>query len=268
MGKNIIQVVVFGYHALYDGHKEFMAQRPQDRPYAMHVEMFEKQMDNLLNANVTILSPGDVMNPHKSRLTRNGVLLTFDDGYISFYKHAFPILAKRSLSAVFFVTSDLVQSGKRFCTWKHLAEMAKEGMWIQSHGKTHRFLSEISAEDSRLEMAESKSIIEDKVGKPVYSISFPGGRFSPREIDIGRSLNYHYFHTSRIGFNEAQQIREGSILKRISIKQGITSQKFIALATGSRTELAKRQVVGGIKETARKLLGSRLYHTLYRTISS
>lgn len=262
------RIVVLMYHALYRNADEFGEIPSGDRAYALPVDVFEKQLDNLQDDDIPILSPNDIMKSENIRLPDKGVLLTFDDGDISFYKYAFPMLAERALSAVFFVTSDLIQSGKQFCSWTHLAEMSRKGMWIQSHGKTHRFLSDIDAKESRWELAESKSIIEDKIGQHVCSISFPGGRYSSREIDIGRSLGYRYFYTSKVGTNTSREFQDKCIINRISIKQKMTLQTFKALVSGDRTELMKRRIFSNVKDSAKKLLGNRLYHALYRLRSS
>ena len=72
------------------------------------------------------------------------VVITFDDGYESVYRHAYPLLRKHGFPATLFVYTDFVGTGDGL-SWSQLAEMAQSGLIdIQAHSKTHRNLIERS----------------------------------------------------------------------------------------------------------------------------
>lgn len=75
------------------------------------------------------------------RLPQNPVLITFDDGYLSNYTIAYPILKKYNMHAeIFVITSRILNNGEKNkakeipkMSWEQLRKM-KETITIQSHG--------------------------------------------------------------------------------------------------------------------------------------
>ena len=75
-------------------------------------------------------------------LPQRAVVITFDDGYESVYRHAFPVLKKYGLPATAFVYTDFLGAGDAL-SWPQLQEMLGSGLVdIQSHSKSHRNLIE------------------------------------------------------------------------------------------------------------------------------
>jgi peptidoglycan/xylan/chitin deacetylase (PgdA/CDA1 family) len=78
----------------------------------------------------------------REALPPRSVVITFDDGYESVYRHAFPLLRKHGFPATLFVYTDFVGTGDGL-GWSQLAEMAQSGLVdVQAHSKTHRNLIE------------------------------------------------------------------------------------------------------------------------------
>lgn len=83
------------------------------------------------------------------------VFVTFDDGLRSDYTRAFPALVEVGMAATFFVVTDWLGT-EMFVDRCQLREMADGGMDIQVHGKSHRFLSELSSSELRQGLAEAR----------------------------------------------------------------------------------------------------------------
>jgi len=128
---------------------------------------------------------------------RRAALITFDDGYSSILEHAAPLLAERAYPAVAFVPTGFV--GRRsewdaetheppepICTWAELRRLQTLGVSIQSHGVTHRALSELGPAELEDEIAGSKARLETELGTPVEWFSFPYG--DSGEGDVRASL--------------------------------------------------------------------------------
>lgn len=262
-----MSIVVLMYHALYRGEAEWASLAAEERPYAVACEVFEQQLDALSAAGIPVLDPEELLGHPSGAWPKKGVVLTFDDGHESFYRHAFPLLRKRGYRAIFFITSDLVEAREDFCTWDALREMADEGNWIQAHGKTHRFLSDLSRQEVTEELSVPAQVIAANTGQPIQSISFPGGRFGAREIELGRTLGYRSFFGSFVGVLR-QPAREGSAIPRIAIRHNTNLGTFVALAKGSVIAVLPRQLAYQLKNYVRSLLGNRIYHGLYRKLSS
>lgn len=80
----------------------------------------------------------------REALPPRSVVITFDDGYETVFRHAFPLLRQHGFPATLFVYTDFVGTGDGL-GWSQLAEMARSGLVdIQAHSKTHRNLIERS----------------------------------------------------------------------------------------------------------------------------
>ncbi|MDI1446964.1 polysaccharide deacetylase family protein [Polyangium sp. 6x1] len=258
------RLVVLMYHALYEGDRELVAIDPSDRPYAISVAAFEQQLDILSRKGLPVADPA-VLPRGLDKDDR--IVLTFDDGHASSYRHALPRLLRRGLRAAFFVTSDFIGQRAGFCGWSEVREMAERGMSIGSHGRTHRFLDDLPEEEARAELRDSKATIEEHVGHAVEQLSFPGGRFRQRDVEAGILEGYRVFHSSRIGAHRAGRLPEGVVLCRIAVRPGTSAGEFEALASASPGWLLWARARGGAKTAVRRALGNGLYHAIYERLA-
>jgi peptidoglycan/xylan/chitin deacetylase (PgdA/CDA1 family) len=255
------------YHSLYKSDHELRALPSEEQPYAVSVSSFEHQIDSLLEAEIPILSPRDLID-RELRFSGTSVLLTFDDAHRSFYEYAFPALMQRGLSAIFFITTDFISLRKDSCSWLQLAEMVKHNMRIQSHGKTHQFFTDLDSNQVRLELSDSKKKIEDKIDEEVSMVSFPGGRYKYRHVEIGNALDFRFFFTSCIGANTWPDLKQHGILKRLPIKDSFSHNVINMIIKNNHKALWMWQCSALAKSVGKTILGNHLYHGLYRRISA
>ena len=160
-------------------------------------EIFKKQIDAILE-KYPIISLSDALKQCNLGKPRNQIqiVLTFDDGYVDNYEIVFPILKKKGISAVFFLTTDYVGKGcplrdwKEVCgkngvkydpekdrciDWKEAKDMSDNGMEIGSHAVSHDSLTLLSSEEAGQEILKSKLAIEKNTGKPCTHFAFPFG---------------------------------------------------------------------------------------------
>jgi peptidoglycan/xylan/chitin deacetylase (PgdA/CDA1 family) len=110
---------------------------------------------------------------------QRSVVITFDDGFRDFYTHAMPILEKHQFPATMFVVSSFMGSrtarfdGKEFMTWGEMREIESFGVEIGSHTVSHPHLHSLHRQDIEQELTDSKSAIEDQLGRPISSFSYP-----------------------------------------------------------------------------------------------
>jgi len=102
---------------------------------------------------------------------RAAVSLTFDDGLPVQIEHAIPELDARDIKGTFFVIQNSMYDTEfRRDTW--LAAIAN-GHEIGSHSVNHRKPSEISVEESRRDVIDSKRFLQDKLGTDIVSYAYP-----------------------------------------------------------------------------------------------
>jgi peptidoglycan/xylan/chitin deacetylase (PgdA/CDA1 family) len=107
------------------------------------------------------------------------VAITFDDGYRDFYTHAFPIMSRYGYLATVFLPTAYIGDvprefhGEECLTWSQVRELRKAGVEFGSHTVTHPQLQNVSPQQLRDELGRSKDQIEEKLGEPVETFSYP-----------------------------------------------------------------------------------------------
>ena len=71
--------------------------------------------------------------------------VTFDDGHISNFEFALPILETHALKAWFFITVGWTNRRAGYMGWQQLRELHQAGQQIGAHGWTHTLLTHCSA---------------------------------------------------------------------------------------------------------------------------
>lgn len=251
--------VVLMYHGLYHGEDTSRIDA-EDLPYAVSTDNFVKQLDSLKNKKVGLINDAVGELPD--------VVITFDDGHISNYDLAMPLLAERGLTAYIFVTGKFVGSRPHFCHAEHLQKMAQGGMEIGSHGMTHLFFDDLNDEQAECELRQSMRQLSEQCGRSVKSISFPGGRYSQRTLEISRGAGYAQLFGSEVGTVKQSDVTAIPPLKRVAIRRGTTLDEFDKIINADVAYYALAQSKHKAKTLVKRTLGNRLYHGLYKTISA
>lgn len=221
---------IFMYHDL----AKSVAKVPTNhRPYVLNPQVFDRQLQIIKEKGSCVLNLTEwVANKYPGR----AVVLTFDDGHISNYEEAFPILQKHSLKATFFITAGEIGKGSTM-NWDQIIELHRAGMEIGSHTLTHRPPSTLSDDELWYELTESKKVLEDGLGSPVTSISSPTGFFNPRMSTVAKAAGYKALCFGMVGY--AQHEGEPFRIERISIKNNLKTDDFRRLV-GFDSDLVRK----------------------------
>jgi len=138
------------------------------------------------------------------RLTTDAALVTFDDGDLSMYAIAYPLLKEYEIKATFFVISGFVgEIG--YMNWSQIREMTQyrdpsgnKLFTIGSHGVSHRFLGEVDQTTLIKELTESRAAIEGNTGEPARYLALPFGSGAGRNdiVELAKSAGYTAIRTS------------------------------------------------------------------------
>src|SRR3989338_3474355 len=185
-----MKLPVLLYHDIREDDFNIATVESNLRPYIIRKSDFKKQMEWLAE------------NGHKN------TALVFDDGWKSNYEIAYPLLKQYGFTATFFVTIENI--GKpEMITWDELKEMANNGMVIGSHNMTHRPPIELSDEELKQEIFESKRILDEGLGKKICSFSSPTGFYDKRIIGIAKEAGYKEVYFTRVAWSEVSTGKNG-----------------------------------------------------------
>jgi len=172
-------------------------------------------------------------------LTRENPLtaLTFDDGHISNYEIAFPLLIGAGVRAEFFVNTANIGT-KGFLSWQQVTEMQRAGMSFQSHSHDHVDLVRLRPWEKQHQLKHSKQTLEDRLGRKVEFLAVPFGRLCAEISRIAIETGYRSVCTSR-----SWPARPGARLLNRVVVYGHTSQNgFRKLLLGNPVSYAIRAV--------------------------
>ena len=189
-------------------------------------------------------------------------VVTFDDGHISNYRYALPLLAKYSRRAIFFVTVGWAGVRDEFMNWSQLRHLVMLGHGVASHGWSHIPLTRCTPAEAREELRRSKLTLEDKLGIAAEDVSFPHGRWDRSVLGLCADLGYRRVYTSNPWVPLRKQ--DGvELLGRLMMRRTICAAQFRRLLTLGRTGRAIRRAEYEAKEVLRRILGDKTYHRLW-----
>ena len=145
-----------------------------------------------LNDNYNIISIGEYYGNllNSGKAPHNAVMLTFDDGYESFYTYAYPILKELDIPATIFLVTDTIGT-ENHLTWNQIKELCSSGIiTIGNHTKSHCDLENIEDNQYFQELIESKNVIEENTQKQCKFISYPYGNINDGVIEFLHQNGY------------------------------------------------------------------------------
>ena len=211
---------------------------PKEKRYCCHPEAFKKQMAYLKRVGYQVVGLDDLTNSiiNNSALPQKSIAITFDDGFADNYENAFPVLQEYGFPATVFVVSRLVgrtnewmrEEGypkRKLLDWSRLREMSINGVTVGSHTAAHASLTDMDTESARHEIINSKSELEDALGKPVHFFAYPYGRVNQQVEKVVAEAGYLGACSTRSGFNSAHV--SPFALRRIEVYGTDTIWKFV-----------------------------------------
>jgi hypothetical protein len=182
--------------------------------------------------------------------------LTFEDGHISNFEYAMPILLSRNMQARFFITVGWTGTKPGYMGWNELRSLHQSGQSIGAHGWTHTLLTHCSANDLQLELSTARMTLEDKLGAAITTMSLPGGRYNRRVLAACEDAGYTQVYTS-IPRSESASL--GRTVGRLNIRGGMSTEWLTNVLQPGNGMLASLERQYKVKEAAKALLGDRLY---------
>lgn len=257
LSKNVNKIPVIMYHAIQGRTKSY-----SECSYEIKEGTFENQIIYLKKNKFTSILFKDLLRLKK--IPPKSIIITFDDGHLSNYKYAFPILKKHGFKAVFFVTPGQFENQNRMKA-HHLREMASKGMEFGSHGMTHAYLDDLKDVSAHDELIKSKRILSNIIEKPVIAFSAPGGRYGLKHVNDAVDIGYKIFCTSRPGLIDPEKMLV--TIPRIPVSQQ-NSEDFKKIVTGKALYYLKKEMLVNSLDAVKKIMGNKRYDKIRSYILS
>jgi peptidoglycan/xylan/chitin deacetylase (PgdA/CDA1 family) len=168
--------------------------------------------------------------------------ITFDDGYEETLRLALPVLEARSLPATVFVVSSLIggkaiwnKQPQALLTRTQLLDLHSSGIFIGSHGRTHRRLSTLEPQAIHDEVHGSREELEHLLGAPVRFLAYPHHDFDARVVAAAAKAGYAGAAGGRAGRHERYNLHR--------IDAGRMSTRQLLLHVSGLHRWARRQPI-------------------------
>jgi poly-beta-1,6-N-acetyl-D-glucosamine N-deacetylase len=238
------KVAVLTYHHL----------DPVESSVTITPERFKSHLETLKNNGFHVISMEDFVGflQKKNTVPPNAVVITFDDGYESVYKYAYPILKSEGMTATVFLIVSFIEDGSAsqpsILNWKEIMEMHNDRFSFYSHSyNSHNSVvlkgKELAPLVDRLfnqsanrletnneyktrirsDIIKADSILNSKLGNKINLLCFPFGLFNRTVIDIANQSGIPFLFTGIEGFNT----NKDKLIKRINVGSPYMSDKLL-----------------------------------------
>lgn len=229
---------------------------------------FERQIRTLHDAGYTGVSIEELQNyvHYGTALPGRPIVITFDDGYLSNYEYAFPILQKYNMKATIFVIGSSVGHTEFYKDTTYpitphfgaaeIDVMLNSGLVeIQSHtydmhqtatyepGVARRTMQQLPGEDDAHyfaalteDMRLQRSLLEPMTGRRVNALAYPLGAYSDRIAATLVQLGIEVTFTTVPGSNTIEKGVPASLygLCRYSVYESTTPEQLLAMVASAR----------------------------------
>lgn len=169
--------------------------------------VFARQMDELIRRTTPLRADAHLSAAAAGRYSS----VTFDDAYQNVLENALPELAKRRIPATLFMVSDCLGStpgwedystsgdpamNELLLTEEQLQTMPHDLIQIGSHTRTHPMLPQLSEQEARNELSQSRARLQEILQMDVTLFSFPYGACNEDLIEWCHDAGYEKVFTT------------------------------------------------------------------------
>ena len=158
----------------------------------IQLNVFNEQLKIIEDEGIKFIHPKKFKENLSNNKMERKILLTVDDGLLSFYENAWPILKQKKIPFILFVNTREVGSFN-YMNWDQLRELYKsEFVEIGNHSHSHEYLVDESPNVIKEDILKSIKIFETKLGKNSDFFSYPFGEYSLAFKKIIKELGFKY----------------------------------------------------------------------------
>ncbi len=158
----------------------------------IQLDVFKEQLKIIENEGIQFIHPKNFKENLSKNKKKRKILLTIDDGLLSFYQNAWPILKQNKIPFILFVNTREV-GAFNYMNWDQILELHKfDHVEIGNHSHSHEYLADESGEKIKKDILKSIKIFKEKLGKNSNFFSYPFGEYSLEFKTIIKDLGFDY----------------------------------------------------------------------------
>ena len=158
----------------------------------IQLDIFKEQLKIIENQGIRFIHPKNFKENLSKNKKERKVLLTIDDGLLSFYENAWPILREKKIPFILFVNTREVGSFN-YMNWDQITEIHEtDHAEIGNHSHSHEYLVDEDPEIIKNDILKSIKIFNNKLGKNSDFFSYPFGEYSQEFKKIIKDLGFSY----------------------------------------------------------------------------
>ena len=187
--------------------------------------------------------------------------ITFDDGHLSNYEYALPVLKRFGLSAHFFITAGWTGQRAGYMGLPELRALKSAGQQLGAHGWSHKLLTHCDRGELQRELGDARRKLEDGLGVAVTTMSLPGGRFNRRVLAACQDAGYDSIFTSEPTTKTRTEPKGGGckLTGRVNLLASSDVGLLRDLLAPESSKLAALGSSYRVQRTVNLLLGDGLY---------
>jgi hypothetical protein len=206
----------------------------------------------------------DVQEHDAPVFVKRVILLTFDDGGLSFHNIIAPLLEERGYRGYFFVTTDHIGK-KGFMSERDIQSLDKRGHVIGTHTCSHPSkFNRLPYKEKVREWSASAERLKDILAKAVSFGSIPGGYYSTEVGKAASEAGIKWLFTSE-PTRRVTRVSNTYIIGRFLLKKQSDTEYLDKLVGDSGGYRLKQLLVWNAKKVLKRALGSK-YEDLRRSI--
>lgn len=240
------------HHVLPEGSKLLGA-------YAITPQELESDLQWIRDNGYNTVLPSEVEQfvNGEGELPQNPIMLSFDDGYESFYAYAYPLLEQYGMKAVVSVIgyySDLFSESEEkhinysHLTWNEMREMTESGLievgnhtyymhQIDGRKGSARVRGEKDEEYREVltqDLTKLQTRVEEELGVVPILFAYPFGAVGKGEPEMVAGMGFKMTLSCEEGVSHiiADDSNSLFMLKRYNREHGMTTEKYYQKATG------------------------------------
>lgn len=214
-------LVVLYYHEVVENGQGHSYQK-------IEKDKFEAQMRYLREQGYTPVFFSELKAP----LPEKAVVVSFDDGFLSVYENAAPIMEKHGIRGNIYLPTAYIGNDPKFMTWEQVKQLQGTGTFeMQAHTHDHVDVRMLNMDSLQTQIALSDALFSEKLGYLPEAFCLPFGTYDRGFFkNIQKTGRYAYVLGSYYGGISSGKYR--GILPRIGISNDDSLEIFQAKLEG------------------------------------